>query len=74
MSENKGYTVRDRRAGGTDREVCRTCGAAADPEPHTREYNHPTMDCIFHLRNEINRRADEINLLREEIARLQGTR
>jgi hypothetical protein len=53
MSE--GFKVIDRRGQEPTREACRTCGAPGDPEPHTRDYNSPTMKCIQHLRAEIDR-------------------
>lgn len=53
MSADKGYTVNDRRGKETPTEVCRVCGTPGDPEPHTREYNKPTMKCIVALRAQI---------------------
>jgi hypothetical protein len=51
-TEDLGFKVNDRRGREPDVEPCRVCGAPGDPQPHTREYNKPTMKCIEYLRNQ----------------------
>ena len=46
----KDYTINDHRGKEKIIEVCRVCGSK---EVHTKQYNHPTMKCIEHLREEI---------------------
>jgi len=54
MSEEKGYTINDRRGLNKGQEepneVCRVCGSQ---EVHSKEYGKPTMECIEYLRKRI---------------------
>jgi hypothetical protein len=53
IEKKDGFTIRDRRGkdGDEPKEVCRVCGSKV---VHSREYNHPTMECIQYLRKVIS--------------------
>lgn len=66
--EGRGFTVIDRRGREEPKEVCRVCGA---PEPHSKQYNQPTMDCIKYLRSQIGVAERLDAQRRSEISRLR---
>ncbi len=54
MSEDKPYTITDRRGMKEGQEhsdeVCRVCGSK---EVHSKQYGKPTTECITFLKNQI---------------------
>lgn len=70
MEEKKGYIINDRRGKEPVGPVCRVC---ASKEEHSKEYNHPTMECIRHLRTEISEREAVAHKREQYIKLLQDT-
>lgn len=72
MNEEKGYTITDKRGMSENQEhpdeVCRVCGSKT---VHTKNYGHPTTDCIKFLQGKIRSLEDKLAYHEEGIETIE---
>lgn len=64
-------TVRDNRdlMRNREREACRCCGSLS---VHSKNYGHPTADCMIFMRQSVAQLTADLETARAEIERLRG--
>ena len=53
------YVINDRRGIDPPQQVCRVCGGIP---AHSLDYNKPTMDCVYHLRDQMTKFNERCHL------------